>query len=37
MLFSQRVGMKPVKNIIPKDSMDLDLRNSLWDVVTQRC
>lgn len=31
--FSQRMGLKPVKNIIQESSMDDDLRNSLWNVV----
>lgn len=34
MLFSQRRGLKPVKNIMQVDSMDEDLRNSLWNAVT---
>jgi len=33
MLFSERRGLKPVKSIIQKDSMDDDLSNSLWNVV----
>ncbi len=31
--FSQRMGLKPVKNIIQEGSMDDDLRSSLWNVV----
>ncbi|MGI5858741.1 MAG: AbiJ-NTD4 domain-containing protein [Tepidanaerobacteraceae bacterium] len=31
MLFSQRHGYKPVKEIIQIDKMDIDLRNALWD------
>ncbi len=34
MLFSQREGIKPVKNVIQTDSMDDDLRNSLWNALT---
>lgn len=36
MLFSQRKGLKPVKNLMQVDSMDDDLRNSLWNVLTIR-
>lgn len=32
-LFSQRKGIKPVKSIMQVDSMDDDLRNSLWNVL----
>lgn len=31
MLFSQRYGYKPVKNIVQLKGMDEDLRNSLWN------
>lgn len=31
--FSQRKGIKPVKSIIQVDSIDEDLRNSLWNVL----
>lgn len=31
MRFSQRIGRRPIKNIIQKDSMDEDLRNGLWN------
>ena len=34
MLFSQREGIKPVKSVIQTDSMDDDLRNSLWNALT---
>lgn len=34
MLFSQRKGLKPVKNIIQVDSMDEDLRNGLWNALS---
>lgn len=33
-LFSQRKGIKPVKNTIQIESMDEDLRNRLWDALT---
>jgi len=32
-LFSQREGFKPVKNKIQENSMDDDLRNSLWNAL----
>ena len=31
--FSQRYGLKPIKNIIQVDSMDQDLRTSLWNIL----
>ncbi|MCK4333146.1 MAG: hypothetical protein KAV40_06155 [Thermoplasmatales archaeon] len=34
MLFSQRKGIKLVKNVIQIDSMDDDLRNGLWNTLT---
>lgn len=34
-LFSQRNGFKPVKNIIQVDSIDADLRNRLWNALTE--
>jgi len=33
LLFSQRTGIKPIKNIIQTDNIDKDLRNSLWSAV----
>jgi hypothetical protein len=33
MRFSQRFGFKPVKTSIQKESMDQDLRNSLWSAL----
>lgn len=30
-LFSQRQGIKPIKNVMQVDSMDDDLRNTLWN------
>ena len=33
-LFSQRRGLKPIKDVIQIESMDLDLRNGLWNVVS---
>jgi len=32
--FSQRKGLKPVKSVMQVDSMDEDLRNSLWNALT---
>lgn len=32
-LFSQRKGLKPIKNIMQVDSVDNDLRNGLWDAL----
>lgn len=34
MRFSQRIGKRPIKAIIQVDSMDDDLRNSLWSCLT---
>ena len=34
MLFSQRKGIKPAKSVIQMNSMDGDLRNSLWNALT---
>ncbi|MBI4288209.1 MAG: hypothetical protein HY671_07275 [Chloroflexi bacterium] len=31
--FSQRKGLKPVKQVIQVDDMDADLRNSLWNAM----
>lgn len=31
--FSQRLGLKPVKSIIQKDSVDDELRNQLWNLL----
>lgn len=31
--FSQRKGLKPVKSVLQVDSMDDDLRNSLWNAL----
>jgi hypothetical protein len=33
LLFSQREGFKPIKNIIQYDSIDDDLRNGLWNAL----
>ena len=33
MRFSERIGFKPIKNIIQIDSMDTELRNSLWNAL----
>ena len=35
MLFSQRNGLKQKKNVIQVNSMDDDLRNSLWNILTE--
>ena len=32
MRFSQRMGYKPIKEIIQKESLDKDLRTGLWNV-----
>lgn len=37
MLFSQRMGIKPLKTVIQIDSMDLDLRNGLWNCLSLHC
>jgi hypothetical protein len=34
MLFSQRIGKKPVVKIIQREEMDEELRNSLWNALT---
>ena len=31
MRFSQRIGRRPIKSIIQKDSMDEDLETGLWN------
>lgn len=31
--FSQRYGFRPVKNVVQVDTIDLDLRNSLWNAL----
>lgn len=33
MLFSERLGFKPVKTAIQKDNIDDDLRNTLWSTL----
>lgn len=33
MLFSQRVGIKPIKSVLQVESMDDDLRNGLWNAI----
>jgi hypothetical protein len=33
-LFSQRKGIKPVKSVIQVDTMDMELRNGLWNALT---
>lgn len=34
-LFSQRKGFKPIKSVMQVDSMDSELRNGLWNVLTE--
>ena len=34
MRFSERYGYKPVRKVIQIDSIDNDLRNTLWSLVT---
>lgn len=34
MLFSQRIGLKPVKDTLQVNDIDMDLRNSLWNVFS---
>ena len=31
--FSQKKGLKPIKSVLQTDSMDLDLRTALWNVL----
>ena len=33
MLFSHRKGLKPVRTVVQKDSMDAQLRNGLWNAL----
>jgi hypothetical protein len=33
-LFSQRIGKKPLKNVIQSESIDSDLKNALWNGLT---
>lgn len=37
MRFSQRIGTRPVKTIVQRDSMDDALRNRLWSVLSTYC
>lgn len=37
MLFSERMGFKPVRDIVQSDSMDDALRNSLWNALNIFC
>lgn len=34
MLFSQRQGLSPIKSLIQVDSVDVELRNALWNAIT---
>jgi hypothetical protein len=33
-LFSQRMGIRPMQKAIQRESMDEELRNSLWNDIT---
>lgn len=33
MLFSERIGITPIRTAIQKESMDDDLKNGLWDIL----
>jgi AbiJ N-terminal domain 4 len=33
MLFSQRMGLKPVGKLVQRESIDEDLRNKIWNVL----
>jgi hypothetical protein len=35
--FSERIGVKPLKNVLQLESMDDDLRNGLWNVCYSLC
>lgn len=34
MRFSERTGLRPIKNVIQTDDMDQDLRIGLWNALT---
>ncbi|VBB09333.1 Hypothetical protein LUCI_4623 [Lucifera butyrica] len=34
MLFSQRQGLKPIKQVIQLEDIDNDLKNGLWNALT---
>lgn len=36
-LFSQRKGFKPVKSVVQVDSVDLELKNGLWNMFSVFC
>jgi hypothetical protein len=33
--FSQRMGIVPIRKVLQADSMDEELRNGLWNILTQ--
>ena len=35
MRFSQRIGKKPIKTILQIESIDLDLKNRLWNIILE--
>jgi hypothetical protein len=37
MLFSERIGVQPLKTLIQVDSIDDDLRNGLWNALNLHC
>lgn len=36
MKFSQRIGKTPVKNLLQVESIDLDLKNRLWNIILEK-
>lgn len=37
MSFSERYGYKPVREVVQIESMDIALRNGLWNILTEQC
>jgi hypothetical protein len=37
MTFSERQGLKPIRQVLQADSMDAELRSRLWNVLRDRC
>jgi hypothetical protein len=35
MRFSQRIGKRPIKTILQVESMDIDLKNKLWNIILE--
>ena len=33
MLFSQRMGLKPIGKLVQRESLDVELRNKIWNVL----